>query len=96
MCATVYRSWDSHGPNGHAPRAVNTPMDQIGQILCHHLVHLILLIVHLYGHGSFHFLSPVHASYLHAIVLGIYFADFGPLTDLNHCFPIFLLDGVML
>ena len=77
----MYQSWDSHGPNGHAPRAVNTPVDQIGQILCHHLVHLILLIVRLNSLESFHFLSPVHANYLPAIVLGLDFADFGPLTD---------------
>ena len=64
------------------------PVDQIGQMLCHHLAHLIPLIVHLNYDGSFHFLSPVHASYLHAIVLGLDFADFGPLTDLGHYFLI--------
>ena len=92
----MYRRWDSHGPNGHAPRTGNTLRDQIGQILCHNLVHLILLTVHLNSHESSHFLSPVHASYLHAIVLGLDFAEFGPLTDLNHYFLIFLLGGTML
>ena len=81
MCATMYQSWDNHGPNGHAPCTGNMPMDQIGQILFHHLAHLILLAVHLNSHESSHFLSPVHASYLHAIFLGLDFADFGPLTD---------------
>ena len=89
MSMTAYRCWDSHGPNGHAPRTYNTPRDQIHLIHVHD--HQNFVLSHWTFPDSFHCLVPYHAYFHLSIVLGPDLVDLGPLTDLCHLSLIFPL-----